>query len=107
MKTVTVTLGGREYLVTDLTLGELCEIARLDAAMRAAGKERDIAKIGALLREALEIVCSSIRRTGSNVPTEEVKNETPVEDIRNAVQILLNFTNAPFDSDFPSGAKIQ
>jgi len=103
MQTVPVTLAGKEYRATGVTLGELGEIVRIDTAIREAGNERDLPKIYALYCEAMEIICSSIRRSGSNsVPTEEVKKESPTDDIEKAVITLLNFRPSSDIVDDPS-----
>ena len=98
MKTVIVTVGGNEYSAAQLTVTERCEIARIMPALQESARELDFSKSTALLREMLEIVCSSIRRTGSNVPIEEVTKEWPVKwpdfavvEVLSATQILLDF----------------
>jgi hypothetical protein len=91
METVTVTLGGKKYRATGLTLGEFGEIARIDAAIREAGKESNVPKAYALFREAVEIICIPIRRAGSDVPTEEAKKAWLLDDVVKAIVALLNF----------------
>jgi hypothetical protein len=102
MKTATVTLGGKEFRAMGFTLGELGEIVRIDTAIREAGKQRDLPKIYALYCEAMEIICSSIRRSGSDVPTEEVKKKLTTDDIEKAVVTLLNFRSLSEIMDDPS-----
>ncbi|HXP70921.1 MAG TPA: hypothetical protein VOA88_16685 [Candidatus Dormibacteraeota bacterium] len=102
IKTVPVTLAGKGYRATGFTLGELGEIVRIDTAIKEAGNERDLPKIYALYCEAMEIICSSIRRSGSDVPTEEVKKESPTDDIEKAVVTLLNFRPSSDVVDDPS-----
>jgi hypothetical protein len=93
METVVVTLGGKEYSARQLTDPEQFEIARIMPALKDAAK--DFPKSTVLLREMLEVVCASIRRTGSNVTIEEVTEEWTVfagVEVLNAVQTLLDFT---------------
>jgi hypothetical protein len=109
MKTVLVTVGGRKYSAAQLTVPEQFEIARIMPALQAASRELDFAKSTALLREMLEIVCASVRRTGSNVPIEEVTKEWHVKwpdfaavEILQATQTLLDFT-----CQFPSSVNLD
>ena len=107
-KTVTVTLADKEYRATGLTLGEFGEIARIDAAIRDAGKERNIPKAYALFCEAVEIICTSIGRAGSDVPTEEAKKASSVDEIVKAVVTLLNFIEeSSFEQEFRGSERIQ
>lgn len=109
--TVTVTLHGKEYLATQLTEPEQCEIARRMRALKEAAS--DFPKSTVLLGEMLEVVCASIRRTGSNVTIEEVTKEWTVFaalEVLNTVHTLLGFTVRKETStlfDGPSSAKIQ
>ena len=98
MKTVIVTVGGNEYSAAQLTVPERCEIARIMPALQETARELDFSKSTVLLREMLEIVCASIRRTGSNVPIEEVTKEWSVKwpdsaavEVLKATQTLLDF----------------
>jgi hypothetical protein len=93
METVVVTLGGKEYPATQLTESEQCEIARIMPALKKAAS--DFPKSTVLLREMLEVVCASVRRTDSNVTIEEATKEWTVfaaVDLLNAVYTLLDFT---------------
>jgi hypothetical protein len=98
MKTVIVIVGGKEYSAAQLTVPERCEIARIMPALQESARELDFSKSTVLLREMLEIVCASIRRTGSNVPIEEVTKEWAIKwpdfaavEVLKATQTLLDF----------------
>jgi hypothetical protein len=99
METVTVTLGGKEYRANRFTVPESCELLRIVPALQAATRELDVPKSTALLREMLEIVCASIRRTGSNVPIDEVMKEwpdAPAAEIFEAAQTILDISGGEF-----------
>jgi hypothetical protein len=109
MKTVAVTIGGKEYSATKLTVPEQCEIGRIMPALQAASRELDFPKSTSLLREMLEIVCASVRRAGSNIPLEEVTKEWAVRwppfaaaEVLKATQTLLDFSG-----ELPAGANLD
>jgi hypothetical protein len=108
MKTVTVTLGGKEYRARSFTFGEFGEIARIDAAIRETGKEKNVSKAYELFCEALEIVCTSIRSAGSDVPTEEAKKSWSLDDIAKAfVTLLSSIEGSSFEDEVSGSATIQ
>jgi hypothetical protein len=90
MKTVAVTLGGKEYSAAQLTVPEQCEFARITPELEAAGRERDCSKAAALLTELLKIICASILRAGLRVTPGEA-NEWPIGDLLKARQTLADF----------------
>ena len=109
MKTVIVTVGGSEYSAAQLTVPERCEIARIMPALQESARELDFSKSTVLLREMLEIVCASIRRTGSKVPIEGVTKEWPVRwpdsaavEVLKATQTLLDFSG-----EFPTHVNLD
>jgi len=102
-KTVVVTLGGKEYLATQLTDAEQCEVARMMPAVKAS----DFPENTAALLEVLEVICASIRRTGSDITVEEVTKQWTVfaaVGVLEAVNTLLQFTVM---NELPGGATIQ
>ena len=103
MKTVVVTVGGKDYSATRFTVAEYCEVFRIMPALQEAAWELDFPKSTVLLREMLDVVCASIRRTGSHVPIEEVTKEWSVKwpdfaaaEVLNAAQTIVNISGGEF-----------
>jgi len=94
MKTVTVKLGGKNYLAAQLTISGFSDVTRIVAAMNQAGRDRDLSKVNGLLRELTEIACNSIRRAGSKITVEELCEIAQPEEIAEAVGILIHLENS-------------
>ncbi len=112
METLTVALGGKSYLATQVTRAEFRAICRLDTALRAASAADTAPTFNAVVDKLARIIRSSILRSGSRVSPEEA-DAWPPNDVLKTCGKLLNFIgDARLDSlssaeAFPGSSKIQ